>query len=127
MWVGDSDPLLIMYGIFNFTTIKNLQIPYVFYFSFLFFLLNDSPLVIMKNAFYLIWKALFVFPVGHCFRGWSKINFSFLSNPAPFHGQVYEKQKEPGASDQLLFRLQNKFKKIPLLVIYYLNKFDDGI
>ena len=45
----------------------------------------------------------------------------FLSNPVPFNGQSYEKQKGPGASDQSLFWLQNKFRKIPLLVIYYLT------
>ena len=37
----------------------------------------------------------------------------------------YEKQKEPGASDQSLFNLQNKFRKMSLLVIYYLIKFSD--
>ena len=31
---------------------------------------------------------------------------SFLSNPVPFNGQGYEKQKGPGASDQSLFKLQ---------------------
>ena len=55
-----------------------------------------------------------------------KVNF-FLSNPVPFNGQSYQKQKEPGTSDQSLFRLQNKFRKIHLLVIYYLTKFDDLI
>ena len=34
------------------------------------------------------------------------------------------KKKGPGTSNQSLFRLQNKFRKIPLLVIYYLTKFD---
>ena len=48
-----------------------------------------------------------------------KVNFFPLSNPVPFNGQSYQKQKGPGISDQLLFRLQNKFKKNPLLVIYY--------
>ena len=33
----------------------------------------------------------------------------------------------PETSDQSLFRLQSKFKTIPLLVIYYLTKFDDGV
>ena len=37
------------------------------------------------------------------------------------------KTKGPGTSDQWLFRLQNKFRKIPLLVMYYLAKFDDVI
>ena len=40
-------------------------------------------------------------------------------------GQSYQKQKGPGTSDQSLFGLQNKFRKIPVLVIYYLTKFDD--
>ena len=49
----------------------------------------------------------------------------FLPNPVPFNVQSYQKQKGPGTSDQSLFRLRNKFRKIPLLVIYYLAKFDD--
>ena len=48
---------------------------------------------------------------------------NFFLNPVPFNGQDYEKQQWPGTSDQQLFRLQNKFRKIPLLVTYYLNKF----
>ena len=56
-----------------------------------------------------------------------KVNFIFLSNPVPFNGQSYQKQKGSGTSDQSLFRLQNKLRKIPLLVIYYLAKFDDII
>ena len=50
-----------------------------------------------------------------------------LSNPVPFDGQDYEKQKGPGTSDHSLFRLQNKLRKIPLLVMHYLIKFDDVI
>ena len=46
-----------------------------------------------------------------------KVNFIFLSNPVPFNGQDFLKQKRSGTSDQSLFRLQNKFRKIPLLVI----------
>ena len=53
-----------------------------------------------------------------------KLTLFFLSNPVLFNGQSYQKQKEPGTSDQLLFRLQNKFRKIPFLVMYYLTKFD---
>ena len=56
-----------------------------------------------------------------------KLTSFFLSNPVPFNGQSYQKQKGPGTSDQSLFKLQNKFRKIPLLVIYYLTKFDDVI
>ena len=51
----------------------------------------------------------------------------FLSNSVPFNRQNYQKQKESATSDQLLFRLRNKFRKIPLLVMYYLIKFDDVI
>ena len=48
-----------------------------------------------------------------------------LSDQVPFNGQSYQKQKGSGTSDQSLFRLQNKFRKNPLFVIYYLAKFDD--
>ena len=37
------------------------------------------------------------------------------------------KNKRPGTSDQSLFRLRDKFRKIPFLVMYYLTKFDDVI
>ena len=56
-----------------------------------------------------------------------KVTSFFLMKPVPFSRQNYQKQKEPGTSDQPLFRLQNKFLKIPLLVMYYLTKFDDLI
>ena len=56
-----------------------------------------------------------------------KVTLFFPSNPVPFNGQNYQKQKGPGTSDQLLFRLQNKFRKVPLLVMYYLIKCDDAI
>ena len=56
-----------------------------------------------------------------------KSTLLFLPNPVPFNVQSYQKQKGPGTSDQSLVRLQNKFRKIPLLVIYYLTKFDDVI
>ena len=56
-----------------------------------------------------------------------KVNFFSLLNPVPFNEQSYQKQKGPETSDQLLLRLQNKFRKIPLLFIYYLMKFDDII
>ena len=51
----------------------------------------------------------------------------FLWNPVSFNGQSYLKQNGLGTSAQLLFRLKNEFKKIPLLVIHYLTKFDDVI
>ena len=56
-----------------------------------------------------------------------KLTLFFLSNPVPFNGQSYLKQKGPGTSDQSLFRLKNELRKICLLVIRYLNKFDDVI
>ena len=56
-----------------------------------------------------------------------KVTLFFLSNPVPFNGQNYQKQKGPGTSDQLLFKLQNKFRKIPLLVTHYMTNFDDMI
>ena len=69
-----------------------------------------------------------LFKIRHFERGLSKslkkLTLFFLLNPVPFNGQSYQKQKGPGTSNQSLFRLQNKFRKIPLLVIYYLNKFD---
>ena len=54
-----------------------------------------------------------------------KLTLFFLSNPVPFNGQSYQKQKGSGTSDQSLFSLQNKFRKIPLFIINYLTQFDD--
>ena len=51
----------------------------------------------------------------------------FLLDPVPFNGQNDQKQRRSGTSNQLLFRLQNKFRKVILLVMYYLTKFDDVI
>ena len=56
-----------------------------------------------------------------------KLTLFFVLNPVPFNGQNYQKQKGPGTSNQSLFKLQNKFRKIHLLVIYYLTNFDDVI
>ena len=50
-----------------------------------------------------------------------------LLNPVPFNRHDCEKQKAPGTSDYSIFRLKNKFRKIPLLVMYYLTKLDDVI
>ena len=50
-----------------------------------------------------------------------------LSNLVPSNGQSYLKQIGSGTSHQSLFRSQNKFRKIPLFVIYYLTKSDDVI
>ena len=54
-----------------------------------------------------------------------KATLFFLLNPVPFNRQNYQKQKGPRTSDQSLFRLQNKFRKIPISVMYYLTKYDD--
>ena len=54
-----------------------------------------------------------------------KLTLFFLSNPVPFNELSYQKQERSGTSHQSLFRSQNKFRKIPLFVIYYLTKFDD--
>ena len=53
-----------------------------------------------------------------------KLTLFFLLNPVPFNGQSYEKQKGSETSDQSLFWLRNKFRKISLFVIHYLAKFD---
>ena len=56
-----------------------------------------------------------------------KGTFIFLSTPVPFNRQNYQKQKGIRISDQSLFRLRNKFRKIILLVMYYQTKFDGVI
>ena len=48
-----------------------------------------------------------------------KLTLFFLSRPVPFNSKSYQKQKGPWTSDQSLFRLQNKFRKILLLAIYF--------
>ena len=58
-------------------------------------------------------------------KAFKKLTLFFLSNPVPFNEQNYQKQKESGTSDKSVFRLQNKFKNIPLFVIYYMTKFDE--
>ena len=52
-----------------------------------------------------------------------KANFIFFSNLVLFNGPNYQKQKGPETSDQSIFKLGNKFRKIPLLVMHYLTKF----
>ena len=47
-----------------------------------------------------------------------KLTLFFLSNPVPFNGQSYQKQKGPGTNDQSLFSLGNWFTKITLLVMF---------
>ena len=60
-------------------------------------------------------------------KAFKKLTLLFFLNPVPFNGQNYQKQKGSGTSEQSLFRLQKKFRKIPLLFIYYLTKFHDAI
>ena len=60
-------------------------------------------------------------------KHFKKLTLFFLPNPVPFNVESYQKQKGPGTSDQSLLRLQNMFRKIPLLVTYYLTKFNDAI
>ena len=60
-----------------------------------------------------------------CQKALKKLTLVFLLNQVPFNRQSYQKQKGSGTSDQSLFKLQNKFKNIPLFVIYYPTKFDD--
>ena len=60
-------------------------------------------------------------------KAWKKLTLFFLTNPSPFNGQNYQKQKGPVTSDLSLFRLGNKFRKIHLLVMYYLTKFSNVI
>ena len=43
-----------------------------------------------------------------CQKAFKKLTLFFLSNPIPFNGQSYQKQKGPGTSDQSLFKFQNK-------------------
>ena len=58
----------------------------------------------------------------------SQLYIFFLSNPVPFSKQNYQKQKRSETSQQSLFRSQNKFRKIPLFIIYYyLTNFDDAM
>ena len=56
-----------------------------------------------------------------------KVTLFFLLNLFPFNGRNCKEQKESRSSDQSFFRIQNKFRKFPLLVVYYLTKFDEVI
>ena len=60
--------------------------------------------------------------IRYCERGSSesleKVGSFFLSNPVPFNRQDYDKQKGLGTSEHSFFRLQKKFRKIPLTVMY---------
>ena len=67
----------------------------------------------------MFWKGIIKKPL----KGW----LYFFSNPFLFNRQSYRKQREPGTSDHSLFRLQSKSRKLPLLVMHYLIKFDNII
>ena len=58
-------------------------------------------------------------------KAWKKLTLFCCLNLVHFNRQSYQKQKGSGTSDQLLFKLQNNFKNIPLFVIDYLTKFYD--
>ena len=49
-------------------------------------------------------------------RPFKKLTLFFLSDPVPFDPQSFQKQKGPVTSDESLFRLQNNFTKISVLV-----------
>ena len=54
-----------------------------------------------------------------------KVNFIFFFQTLSLlMAKIMKKGLE--TSDQLLFRLKSQFRNIPLLVMYYLTKFDDG-
>ena len=55
-------------------------------------------------------------------RAFIKFPLLDLSNPVLFNRQDYQKQNEPGTSDQSLVRLQKQVRKIILLLIYYLTQ-----
>ena len=89
---------------------------------FLILVNNPKQLLHAKNSFEnkIFWKRIIK-------KALKNLTLFFLSNSVPFNGKNYQKQKGHGTSQLLLFRLQNKFRKIPLLVIYYVTKFDDVI
>ena len=62
-----------------------------------------------------------------CQKALKNVTSFFHLTPVPFNRQNYQKKKRSGTTDQSLFRLRNKFLKIPLLAMYYLTKFDDII
>ena len=74
-----------------------------------------------KNSFKnkIFWKRIIKNP--------EKINFIFYFEPSSFNEQDYERQKGLETSGQLLIRLQNKFRKNPLLLMHYVTKSDDVI
>ena len=49
----------------------------------------------------------------------------FFFRTVSFDWQSWQKQKKSGTSHQSLLRSWNKFRKIPLFVVYHLTKFDN--
>ena len=84
---------------------------------------NDNLSKTMKNSFYFMWKAHFALEIfkllyfrpRHCFRGWSEINLKVYDVINCLNKNL----------KQSLFRLRSMFWKIPLLVMYYLTKFNN--
>ena len=62
-----------------------------------------------KNYFQNVYKRI----IKNFFK---KLTLFFLLNPVPFYRQGYQEQKGLVTSEQLLFRLQNKYRKIDLLI-----------
>ena len=56
-----------------------------------------------------------------------KVTLFFFRTQSLSIVKIINKKKSPGTSDQSLLILRNKFRKIPLLGMYYLTKFDDVI
>ena len=61
-------------------------------------------------------------------KSFKKVNFIFSPNPVPFNEKRYQKKRglELVTSRSSGYE-ENKSRKIPLLVIYYLTKYDDVI
>ena len=81
---------------------------------------NSKQPLHARNSFKILLKGDYQKPL-------KKLTLFSLSNPVPFSGRSYQKQKGPGTGDQSLFRLRNKSTKISLIVLYYLTKFDGVI
>ena len=93
---------------------------------FLILLNNPKQPLHARNSFknQIFWKTI-IKALKSLKKAFKKLTLFFLSNAISFNGQNYQKQKGSGTSHQSLFRSRNKFRKIPLFVIYYLTKFDD--
>ena len=82
--------------------------------QFSFLMRNPKQLLHARSSFKLRYFE------GRFSKDLKKLTLLLLSRPVPFN-----RQKGPETSDKLLFKLQNKFRKITLLVMYCLTKFDD--